>query len=90
MQYRFYEGNPDEWQEENLEFTPDELRRRFLNNNTQDTTYNSEVDNLNVVGDEEKFVCGEPAYDIYDRTLAKAQFDAFLQYGKEAEEKEQK
>ncbi len=90
MQYRIFDGDMERWDEEEINLSPEELRRRFglpplpntADSNPNEQTQNSKTDNIHIPVDKENaHKITAPAYDVFDQELADKQFAEFLSAG---------
>ena len=93
MQFRVFDGDMERWDEEEINLSPEELRRRFggMDNNQvnevqQNGEKGSEVEKpvtvSPVIKPDFAHQVGTPAFDIYDQDLADRQFAEFVAAGK--------
>ncbi len=98
MQFRVFDGDMERWDEEEINLSPEELRRRFgvMDNNQENIVQqNEEIDNevekpvtvSPVINPKFAHHVGTPAFDIYDQELADRQFAEFIAAGKKSGDK---
>ena len=96
MQFRIFDGDMERWDEEEINLSPEELRRRFGNLANGEHTIPCEngqisadsgfvgIDIPTYGAPEHKI--GTPEFDIYDQDLADKQFADFLKAGDDSSE----
>ncbi len=86
MQYKFYDGDSEFWNEGDLNLTAEELKKRFgieIPEEQQDGVDGAQGPCLTMPVDAEHAHClGTPQYDIFDQELADQQYEAFLRAGR--------
>lgn len=87
MKFKIYDGNGEFWKEnEQINMTADELRKRFgiPSDDDEQTLYEVDPDTgLKIpVDTANAHRLGTPQYDIFDQQLADQQFEDFIRAGR--------